>query len=190
MILDEDKYWVLYSKELEHIEGSLFTLRDPRYSKLGTRSLVPQEIINCSESLPDLYRCDKYAFTIPDGYSDMIRGKSIISEYSPEYLNAVSYSKGCYMGQEFITRAKNYGVIRKKLCKINSNTKLRDIFPDRKIIYQNREVGILCSSWGNIGIALIRSEEDNPIISKDLVFQDHSGKNVSVELHSAKWYPF
>lgn len=36
-------------------------------------------------------------------------------EYNLDALNGVSYSKGCYVGQELIARTHNRGVVRKRL---------------------------------------------------------------------------
>lgn len=42
-------------------------------------------------------------------------GEAIPLEYNLEGLNAISFDKGCYVGQELIARTHNRGVIRKRL---------------------------------------------------------------------------
>lgn len=39
-------------------------------------------------------------------------------EYNLDGLNGVSYTKGCYVGQELIARTHNRGVVRKRLMPI------------------------------------------------------------------------
>lgn len=36
-------------------------------------------------------------------------------EYNLERLNGISYTKGCYVGQELVARTHNRGVVRKRL---------------------------------------------------------------------------
>ena len=42
-------------------------------------------------------------------------GHAMPLEYNLDALNGVSYTKGCYVGQELIARTHNRGVIRKRL---------------------------------------------------------------------------
>lgn len=49
----------------------------------------------------------------------MITGHAIPLEYNLDGLNAISFSKGCYVGQELIARSHFRGVIRKRLMPVN-----------------------------------------------------------------------
>lgn len=40
-------------------------------------------------------------------------------EYNLDALNGVSYSKGCYVGQELVARTHHRGVIRKRLMPVS-----------------------------------------------------------------------
>lgn len=46
---------------------------------------------------------------------ELITGKSLPLECNLDTVNAVSFSKGCYLGQEIIARHKYVGVLRKRL---------------------------------------------------------------------------
>jgi len=45
----------------------------------------------------------------------MDAGHAMPLEYNLDGLNGVSYSKGCYVGQELVARTHNRGVVRKRL---------------------------------------------------------------------------
>lgn len=45
-------------------------------------------------------------------------GNAMPLEYNLDALHGVSYSKGCYVGQELIARTHNRGVVRKRLMPI------------------------------------------------------------------------
>ena len=47
--------------------------------------------------------------------SSFYSGEAIPLEYNLAGLNAISFEKGCYIGQELIARTHHRGVIRKRL---------------------------------------------------------------------------
>ena len=62
------------------------------------------------------FRTGKY-LNIEIGYHifGFYSGEAIPLEYNLAGLNAISFDKGCYVGQEFIARTHHRGVIRKRL---------------------------------------------------------------------------
>ena len=49
----------------------------------------------------------------------VMTGHAIPLEYNLDGLNAISFTKGCYVGQELIARSHFRGVIRKRLMPVN-----------------------------------------------------------------------
>ena len=151
-------YCILYSKEkLEVGDEVLSSNRDPRFFKMGFRSLVKLSYINRLELInDDLYIKDKYEHAIPDGITDLVFDSSLIPQFGAEELSAVSFSKGCYVGQEVISRAKYQGSIRKKLFKLKSGTKISLYDIGTKITdLKGNKIGVFCSSYQDLGIALL-----------------------------------
>jgi folate-binding protein YgfZ len=103
---------------------------------------------------------DKYEFTIPDGRDDLITGNSVVFQFGAEELSAVSFSKGCYIGQEVISRAKYQGITRKKLFKLVSDKKIafNDIGTEITDL-RGEKIGIFCSSYNKLGIGLLNEEK-------------------------------
>jgi len=52
---------------------------------------------------------------IPRDNHDMFRNESFILESNYDWLGGVSFTKGCYLGQELTARSHHTGVIRKRL---------------------------------------------------------------------------
>lgn len=183
-----DSYQVVYSKEKLDSSDALVSVRDPRYHELGFRSVERHCKttklswhsceINTHESTttampprnddfhwskfsqtPELYLQDKYNFVIIDGHEDLIYDRSIPVEYGGEELNALSYNKGCYIGQEVISRAKYQGVVRKKIFKISSEEDISQIKKNDEINIGDKKIGVVCSIYKNMGIGLVRVEE-------------------------------
>jgi folate-binding protein YgfZ len=158
-----DKYMIVYSSKMPEFI-TIASHQDPRYDRLGVRSIVDKAVTLPLSSQTDLYFNDKYNFAIPDGDIDLIQAKSIPIEYGAEELNALSYSKGCYIGQEVISLAKYQGMVRKKIFKVSAEINLSYIFTLNAVIIVHCEnIGILFSSYKNQGIALIREEKYSAI---------------------------
>jgi len=66
-------------------------------------------------------------------------------EAGPQMLAAISYTKGCYVGQETIARLKSVGHVNKTLVFLQSAS---EAFPasGTKLIQEDREVGVVTSS--------------------------------------------
>lgn len=155
-------YCILYSSAApETNDQIIFAYQDPRFHKLGFRLLTkPSYTQNLQPTSDKLYLKDKYDNTIPDGVSDLISEQSMIVHFGAEELAAVSYSKGCYIGQEVVSRAKHQGTLRKKLFKIISGTEIAPMKLGDNITDLNGDkIGIFCSSYKNLGIALLDEEK-------------------------------
>lgn len=88
--------------------------RDPRDEHLGYRCIASSYNEGLQERSYSAYLLDKYTYAIVDMRVDMISGKALAPEFGLlDKFNAVSYDKGCYLGQEFMSRTKHYGVVRK-----------------------------------------------------------------------------
>ena len=210
-----DEYKVIYSLQKLDID-SLITVRDPRYAKLGFRSINKLDVIprldrgiqkiikkdwtpwsshgvtegepppsttSPRESGNPIYLEDKYNFAIIDGVEDLITDKSIPNMYGAEELNAISFDKGCYVGQEVISRAKYQGVIRRKIYKLTADEDLSSLVKDEEILADNNKIGVICSSYHNKAIALIR--EEKYLADKEA---DVTVKGIKINLSLAPWY--
>lgn len=175
-----DLYKLIYSRKQPQFEV-IASFKDPRYADLGFRSIILKDLI-LDHEVQELYLQDKYNFAIVDGYEDLIYNKSIPVEYGAEELNAISYNKGCYIGQEIISRAKYQGIIRKKIYKLSTIIDDPEIFKGDKIVANGTEIGVLCSNYKNIAIALIREVEYSA--SKTTII---TIKNLVVSLSVPSW---
>ncbi|MCF8463025.1 MAG: folate-binding protein [Rickettsiaceae bacterium] len=152
-----DEFAIVYSSSQP--ESNTILYKDPRYNKLGWRQIVPKTN-SFQNTLKNLYIKDKYDYAIVDGNYDMLEGRSFPIEYGAEDLNAISYTKGCYIGQELISRTKYQGVLRKIIMTAETKNPLsEDIKPRSEVMAGNKKIGELCSFWENKLILLMRKEE-------------------------------
>jgi folate-binding protein YgfZ len=82
---------------------------------------------------------------------------------------AVSYSKGCYIGQEVISRIRAYGQVAKSLRGLNLARELKQLPRKRdKLFKEGREVGYITSAAAspavgeNIALGYVRRETNLP----------------------------
>jgi len=71
-------------------------------------------------------------------------------------VNAISYSKGCYVGQEVVARVSHIGQVNKRLAQIKMSIGNHKV--GTKIFYEEKEVGSLTSISGTSALGYIRRE--------------------------------
>ena len=125
---------------------------DPRNIQLGFYSIKEAEIFDNTQE----YHENRIKLKIADGFHDLTQKESIILDYGFDNLHAISYTKGCYLGQELISRTKHTGVIRKKVCGFESEI----FFAKGTDIFQNEEkVGKVLGCCSGKYLALIHFEK-------------------------------
>lgn len=127
---------------------------DPRLKELGYR-FYDKKIV--SETPRDIYETLCISLGVPDGAQDMIVDKSIPLEWGMDELNAIAWSKGCYMGQELTARSRYVGQIRKRAFPIVFKVP-GEYMVGEKFMVDDREVGELRASNGAFGLAMLKLE--------------------------------
>ncbi len=132
---------------------------DPRSPGMGHRGLVPGRVEGAS--VKEAYDAQRLTLVIPEGSDDLQPQKSIILECGFDYLQAMSWTKGCYMGQELMARTKHRGLVRKRLFVLDVGEGL--IPGIGSIVFAgDTEAGQVTSTYGAKGFALLRLEVLQP----------------------------
>jgi folate-binding protein YgfZ len=87
---------------------------DPRLPEAGWRALAaaPLPGVDATEAEWDLHRL---RLGLPAGSRDLESEGSILLEAGFDELHGVSWTKGCYMGQELTARTKYRGLVKRRL---------------------------------------------------------------------------
>ena len=93
------------------LEG--FGGRDPRLPEAGWRILAPMPLAG-PETAED-YDIHRLQHGLPDGSKDLDAEKTVLLEAGFDELHGVSWSKGCYMGQELTARTRYRGLLKRRL---------------------------------------------------------------------------
>ncbi len=130
---------------------------DPRDARAGSRFLAPPGEVG---SLQD-WHAHRLALGLPD--ADEIGTDELLwLETSARELNGVSFTKGCYTGQENTARMHHRDKLRKRLLPVRLSG---ESAPDAKVMAGDREAGQLRGvRHGDLQMALFRMDYlDQPL---------------------------
>jgi folate-binding protein YgfZ len=110
------------------------------------------------EDAPDVYGMLRAIYLVPE------TGHEIIDAYNPMEIglsDEISFTKGCYIGQEVIARLDSYKKVQRRLCLLSSSKALRPAMAS-PVQYQGTGVGTVTTSASSqkrsIALAVIRIE--------------------------------
>lgn len=134
---------------------------DPRNDGLGYRILIPE---NLKQKLSDLigaqlvdaaeYEAHRIALGVPRGGLDFMYGDAFPHETNMDRLAGVDFDKGCYVGQEVVSRMQHRGTARTRSVKVLLDGASPE--PGTTILAGDKPVGTIGSTAGGKGIALVR----------------------------------
>lgn len=148
----------------EKPEGVMLSFKDPRSPAIGWR------IIAKSGRLPEGagYEAARIALGLADSEADIGSGELFPHEANLDRLAGLSFTKGCYIGQEVVARMQHRGTARSRILTIAFDgappTKASHIKSGDKV------VGNVLSSSGNRALALLRLDAaEAPLLTEGVV---------------------
>jgi folate-binding protein YgfZ len=134
---------------------------DPRNAALGWRILVPQELAKKAADLigaemvdSTAYDAHRVASGVPRGGVDFMYGDAFPHETNMDRLHGVDFDKGCYVGQEVVSRMQHRGTARTRTVRIILDGPAPE--PGAVVLAGDKPVGTMGSAAGHHGLALIR----------------------------------
>jgi folate-binding protein YgfZ len=131
---------------------------DPRHPDLGFRTTTRPPAL--PEKPFSAWDCRRIALGIPDGSRDMAVEKSTMLESGIDKLNGVSFSKGCFMGQELTARMHYRGLAKKHLVSIRTAGGAPVPAPGTDLLTADGHlIGEMRSGCVDTGLALVRDDQ-------------------------------
>ncbi|WP_298878525.1 folate-binding protein [uncultured Bradyrhizobium sp.] len=134
---------------------------DPRNAALGTRILIPEDL---TRKLSDLigaelvdaseYEAHRIALGVPRGGLDFMYSDAFPHETNMDRLAGVDFDKGCYVGQEVVSRMQHRGTARTRSVKVLLEASSPEV--GVSVMAGDKSVGTMGSSANGKGIALVR----------------------------------
>jgi folate-binding protein YgfZ len=130
---------------------------DPRLAELGYRAIVPagaDMAPDFSEATAADYDAHRIALGVPEGGIDFAFGEGFPHDADMDQLHGVDFKKGCYVGQEVVSRMQHRGTARRRFIIATGTGTLPP--PGSPVNAGDRALGTLGSSVGTSGLALVR----------------------------------
>lgn len=158
-VSDVKVYQVFAQEKIQLQDDDLFIGKDPRNAVLGYRAYLNdgQALDGFAEQELNYYQLLRIQNKIVEG-GDLTKEKSIILEYGYKEQNAVAFDKGCYLGQELITRTERLGEIRKQLILLDLDHELSDKKLD--LLAENKTKVLVLVSANNRYYYLVSSKSE------------------------------
>ncbi|MGH6663424.1 MAG: YgfZ/GcvT domain-containing protein [Pseudolabrys sp.] len=134
---------------------------DPRLPALGARTMLPPHL--AAEAAADLgatltdaeaYETHRIALGVPRGGIDFAYGGTFPHEADMDQLAGVDFDKGCYVGQEVVSRVEHRANARSRVVPIGYDEFSPS--PGIPVMAGEKQVGTLGSTAKGRGLALLR----------------------------------
>ncbi len=133
-------------------EGIL--VRDPRSDALGYRAYVPREAAAGVNTDMSRYETRRIEAGVPEGGVDFAYSDAFPHEANFDRINGVDFNKGCYIGQEVVSRMQHRATTRKRVVKLSFSGDAPP--PGTEIKAGDMLIGTMGSSAGGHGLAMVR----------------------------------
>jgi folate-binding protein YgfZ len=187
---------------------------DPRLAALGLRGLVPYAPGGRSDLAPDLapdqapdlvvaplapdfaaargalevaaqdYHAHRIALGVPEGGKDYAFGDAFPHEADFDQLHGVSFAKGCFVGQEVVSRMQNRSQVRKRIVAIVGDAPL---LAGAAITAGAAVIGTVGSVAGSEALALVRLDRAAEAAAKGTSL---TAGGVAIALRKPDWAKF
>ncbi|MDE2365163.1 MAG: folate-binding protein YgfZ, partial [Hyphomicrobiales bacterium] len=140
---------------------------DPRAADLGRRAITPLRLARAIGGDPRLYEARRIAAGAPRGGADFTWGDAFPHEANMDLLHGVAFDKGCYVGQEVVSRMQHRGLARKRVVKVAIEGA---VAPGVQIRAGDISIGALGDIVEGRGLATVRTDRleeagDTPLIA-------------------------
>ena len=133
-----------------HTDTNADGFADPRHDGLGHRMISSSPVTHAEP--PDAYDGLGLSLSVPDSEWDFETSDIFPADAKMDLLNGVDFSKGCFVGQEVVSRMKRKTEVRKRMRGVSFEGPLSG----DKITAGVRQVGDILHVRDGLGMALVR----------------------------------
>lgn len=161
---------------------------DPRHPALGLRAIVSRDGDGLSVSVGrEAYDTHRIGLCIPEGGKDYAFGDTFPHEACLDLLNGVDFKKGCFVGQEVVSRMQHRGTARMRVVQVEGDAGLE---AGSGITADGFAIGKLGSVSGQKGIALVRLDRAADAMAKGETIAAAGGAPVRLSVPEWAGYAF
>jgi len=171
--------------------GETHIFPDPRLGALGWRGLTDARLVSGIASAvggldasAEDYHAHRIALGVPEGGKDYAFGDAFPHEADLDQLNGVSFSKGCFVGQEVVSRMQNRASARKRVVPVAAEATLT---PGAEVKAGAAVIGSVGSVAGTQALALVRLDRAAEAAAKG---DRLTAGGVAITLRKPQWATF
>jgi len=159
---------------------------DPRTPQAGIRIIATSDAIQAFGNTVDqeAYTAHRVKLGLADSDADIGTSQRFAHECNLDMLNGVDFSKGCYVGQEVVSRMHHKQAARKRILPVSASEKLNS---GATIIADGKSIGEILTSAGTNALAVLRLDKADAAMTagNDLTVND-----TSIKLNKPDWAQF
>jgi hypothetical protein len=171
--------------------GETHIFPDPRLGALGWRGLTDARLVSGIASAvggldasAEDYHAHRISLGVPEGGKDYAFGDTFPHEVDLDQLNGVSFSKGCFVGQEVVSRMQNRASVRKRVVPVAAEATLT---PGAEVKAGAAVIGSVGSVAGTQALALVRLDRAAEAAAKG---DRLTAGGVAITLRKPQWATF
>jgi len=181
IILDVSAHWQTgLSAGPVSVENAI-SFADPRNSALGFRHIIPTKDAKPKPATPE-FLAIRFAHFTPEQDLDFASDEVFVTDINMDLQNGIAWRKGCYVGQEVVSRVRRRGTIRKRICLAGFTG--APPAPGTLIFAGKAKLGHICSNYGTEALAMIRTDRlhqtSEPITAADMPLTLHPPKEIDL----------
>jgi folate-binding protein YgfZ len=134
-------------------EGVIAAAPDPRSPELGWRAIMCKGAADARGDRA-IYEARRIAAGVPDGLVDFDYGGVFPHEANMDRLSGLDFKKGCYVGQEVVSRMQHRTTVRKRVSRFTSKNGAPA--QGSPVFIGGVDIGVTGSHAGADGLAFIR----------------------------------
>jgi tRNA-modifying protein YgfZ len=165
---------------------------DPRLPELGTRCMLPPHLVEKAAADlgndlvdPSIYEAHRIALGVPRGGLDFVYGDTFPHESNMDQLHGVDFDKGCFVGQEVVSRIEHRAIARARIVPVG----FEGPPPEAGIAVtaNDRNVGMMGSGVTGRGLAKLRLDRVEEALASGASLE---AGGIKLELRKASWARF
>lgn len=141
--------------EVEYDPADYLAYTDPRLPALGQRLIGERAALAAIGGDPEAYHAHRIALAVPEGGKDFSYNDAFPHETLMDQLHGVDFRKGCYVGQEVVSRMQHRGTARTRIVPVAYEDGFAAI-EGIDVVAGEKVIGKTGSQSNGTGLAMLR----------------------------------
>jgi tRNA-modifying protein YgfZ len=146
---------VQWGAAIPDVPRGVLAYADPRHPHMGARLIlqrgrVPE--LGALAATADAYHVHRIVCGVPEEGRDYMLGDTFPHEADFDLLAGASFTKGCFVGQEVVSRMQNKTVVRKRVVRVSG----QGLSTATEIKHGEGVIGTIGSVAGSAALAMLR----------------------------------